>query len=95
MPPSGEITLEAAAANNYITVVIRDAGKGIAPELLPRLFERGVSGKGGKGYGLSICKTIVEAHGGEIKIASEQGRGTTATFSIPVYGGQREARNHE
>jgi signal transduction histidine kinase len=93
----GEITLEATADNGYITIRVRDTGEGIPPELMPRIFERGVSGKGGKGYGLSICKTIVEAHGGEIEIKSEQrdaapngrcGGGTTVTFTLPVYGGQ-------
>jgi signal transduction histidine kinase len=66
---------------------------------MPRVFERGVSGKGGKGYGLSICRTIVEAHGGEIKIESEPGdgrlpggKGTAVTFTIPAYSGQNEAR---
>jgi signal transduction histidine kinase len=89
---NGEITLEVSCENNYITVRVRDTGDGISPDLLPRVFERGVSGKGGKGYGLAICKTIVEAHGGEIKIKSEQGKGTAVTFTIPVYGGQSEGR---
>jgi signal transduction histidine kinase len=88
----GEITLETSLEKNIITVRIRDTGEGIAPELLPRVFERGVSGKGGKGYGLSICRTIVEAHGGELKIESEPGKGTAVTFTIPVYSGQDEAR---
>ena len=88
----GDITLEAFVEKNYITVCIRDTGEGVQPELLPRVFERGVSGKGGKGYGLSICKTIVEAHGGDIEVESEQGKGTAVTFTIPVYSGQNEAR---
>ena len=92
---NGEIALEASVESNYITVRVRDTGEGIPPALLPRVFERGVSGKGGKGgkgYGLAICKTIVEAHGGEIKIKSGQGKGTAVTFTIPVYGGQSEGR---
>ena len=91
----GEISLDATAENNYITVTVRDTGEGVPEEILPRVFERGVSGKGGKGYGLSICKTIVEAHGGEIRLESEPGKGTAATFSIPVYSGQNEAREDE
>jgi signal transduction histidine kinase len=89
---NGEILLEASFKNNYITVHVSDTGEGVPPEFLSRVFERGVSGKGGKGYGLAICKTIVEAHGGEIKIKSEQGKGTAVTFTIPVYGGQSEGR---
>jgi signal transduction histidine kinase len=86
----GEISLAATLDGNYITVKIRDNGTGISAELLPRVFERGVSGKGGKGYGLSICKTIIEAHGGAVAIESEPGKGTTVTFTVPVYGGQSE-----
>ena len=84
----GEITIEASVENDYIIVRISDTGDGIDPEILPRVFERGFSGKGGKGYGLSISKTIVEAHGGSIEIDSELHKGTTVTFTIPVYGGQ-------
>lgn len=91
----GEITLTAAADIMNITVRVSDTGSGIDPELLPRVFERGVSGIGSHGYGLSICKTIVEAHGGAIGIESEPGRGTTVTFTIPVYAGQREVNGHE
>jgi signal transduction histidine kinase len=88
----GEISVMATLAEGRVTVGISDSGTGIAPELLPRVFERGVSGGGGKGYGLSICKTIVEAHGGAIEIESKRGKGTTVTFTVPVYGGQSEAR---
>ena len=84
----GKITLEASAEANYITARVCDTGEGISQEIIPHIFERGVSGKGGKGFGLSICKTIVEAHGGTIEIESEKGNGTVVTFTIPVYGGQ-------
>lgn len=88
----GDITIAVTAEEGYITVRVHDTGEGVPPEILPRIFERGVSGKGGKGYGLSICKTIVEAHGGEINMESVIGRGATVTFTIPVYGGQDEER---
>jgi len=100
----GEISIEVSAESGYIIVHIRDKGSGIAPELMPRIFERGVSGKGQDGYGLAICKTIVEAHGGAVGIESgglqvDSGEaevvaapasieGTVVTFTIPVYGGQ-------
>ncbi|MCL2107634.1 MAG: HAMP domain-containing histidine kinase [Oscillospiraceae bacterium] len=92
---NGAVTLEASLESGFITVVVRDTGEGIPPELLPRVFERGVSSNKSPGYGLSICRTIVEAHGGEIQIESEQGKGTAVTFTIPAYGGQSEARRHE
>ena len=84
----GGVSLMANYDEAFITVRIRDTGEGIAPELLPRVFERGVSDCGGAGYGLYICKTVVEAHGGIIDIESGQDTGTTVTFTVPVYGGQ-------
>ena len=91
----GEIALRASVDKNYITVCISDTGEGIPPELLPHVLERGVSGKGSKGYGLYICKTVVEAHGGSIQIDSRHGAGTTVTFTIPAYGGQGEEQECE
>ena len=93
---NGEVRLEAFnnSEDDFITVRISDTGEGIPAELLPRTFERGVSGSGDSpGYGLSICQTIVEAHGGRIYIESEPGKGTRATFTIPVYSGQSEGEN--
>jgi signal transduction histidine kinase len=93
---NGEVTLEAFNENDYITVRVSDTGEGIPPSLIPRIFERGVSGdKDSPGFGLPICQTIVEAHGGEIHIESEPDKGTTVIFTIPVYGGQSEVRKHE
>jgi signal transduction histidine kinase len=95
----GDITLTARVKEKYITVKVSDNGEGIPPELLPKVFRRGISGKGGTGYGLYICKTIVEAHGGTIEIESETdggrlpGKGTTVTFTVPVYGGQEGGHN--
>lgn len=68
-----------------VTVSVTDTGEGIAPDLLPHVFERYCHGKtGGSGLGLPICKAIVEEHGGKIGIESELGKGTRVWFSIPV-----------
>ncbi len=88
----GRISLRAVAENHAIALEISDNGAGIPPELLSQVFDRGIGSKGGKGYGLSICKTIVEAHGGTIQIESEAGRGSTVRVTIPAYGGQSEVR---
>jgi len=86
------IRLRSMRDGRTITVTVSDNGSGIAPELLPHVFERGVSGKdgdgGGTGFGLFLCRTVVESHGGRIWIESEPGKGTAAHFTLPVYEGQ-------
>jgi signal transduction histidine kinase len=89
---NGKVTLEALCDDGFITVRVRDTGEGIPSELMLRVFERGVSSKDSSGYGLFICQTIVEAHGGAIGIESRPGKGTTVIFTVPVYGGQSETR---
>jgi len=84
----GQVFITAEHDGPVITVQISDTGDGIERSLLPVVLERGVSGRGSTGYGLYICKTVVEAHGGTIKIESEPGKGTTIIFTVPVYGGQ-------
>lgn len=81
----------AATVDEYIVVTLKDTGTGIMPKLLPRVFERGVSGSESTGVGLPICKEIIEAHGGTISIESE--KGTTVTFTIPVYEGEVESND--
>jgi signal transduction histidine kinase len=73
---------------------ITDSGKGIEPDLLPKIFElfqQGVGGPlGGLGLGLAISKAIIESHGGKI-YASSKGKGTGATFTIELKTAQKEA----
>jgi two-component system heavy metal sensor histidine kinase CusS len=85
----GEITLsiQSTAANSEITVA--DNGQGIAPEHLPRVFDRfyradASRSSGGAGLGLALVKSIVDLHGGSARIESELGRGTTVTLTFPV-----------
>jgi signal transduction histidine kinase len=66
-----------------VSVTVQDDGEGVLPELMPDLFTRGVS-EGGTGFGLSICKGVIEAHGGDISLKSAQGKGTSVTFILPV-----------
>ena len=89
---NGTIRLSAKKTSGTITVSIADTGKGISEEMLPHVFERGVS-EGGTGFGLYLCKTVVESHGGKIWIESKRGatsglNGTTVHFTLPVYEGQ-------
>jgi signal transduction histidine kinase len=81
---SGGASLFATHENNNIVVKITDTGEGISPDMLPVIFERGVT-KGGTGLGLSICKTVIEEiHDGKIFIASTVDEGTKVTILLPV-----------
>jgi signal transduction histidine kinase len=88
---NGKVTVTAEKKGNEITVTVKDTGTGILPELLPRVFERGVT-TGGTGFGLYLCKTVVESHGGKIWIESpidqNLGLGTAVTYVLPFYEGQ-------
>jgi len=66
-----------------ILVSVMDNGEGVKPDILPHVFERGVS-ESGTGLGLSICLTALEAHDGAIGIESDPGKGTTVWFTIPI-----------
>ena len=88
--PGGRITLSAVGEDKFVRFSVRDTGVGIPAEDLLRIFERffrvdrSRSG-GGTGLGLSIARHIVEAHGGRIWAESEEGRGSTFYFTIPMY----------
>jgi signal transduction histidine kinase len=81
----GKLYVTIKAKGQFIAVTVKDNGTGIPAEMLPRIFNRGVSGSGSTGMGLPICKNIVEAHGGDIHIESEAGKGTVVTFTIAVH----------
>jgi signal transduction histidine kinase len=88
--PGDSVTVNANCEGNRLAVSVADTGPGIPAEALPRLFERFYRVPGaerqalGTGLGLSITRQIIEVHGGEIHVASEEGRGTTFTFTLPV-----------
>jgi PAS domain S-box-containing protein len=87
--PGTEVMVEVGRADGRATLVVRDQGRGIGPELRPRIFnrfERGVSARnyGGLGLGLWISREIVEAHGGAIRVDSIPGHGATFSVDLPV-----------
>jgi signal transduction histidine kinase len=93
---AGTVTLrvgppvEDAAGERRVEVSVRDTGTGIAPEELPRVFDRFYRGDeartraGGTGLGLAIARMVAERHGGAIHADSEPGRGSTFTVRLPV-----------
>jgi signal transduction histidine kinase len=79
-------------ATQMLDLSVRDTGGGIPPETLRRIFDPffttksgpDASGKGGTGVGLSMCRNIIEAHHGRIRVESTVGRGTAFTLRIPT-----------
>jgi len=84
-PVEDVIAVEVQAQPQRMLIRVRDTGSGIAPEDLPRLFERFHKGSGsrGSGLGLPIARKLVLAHGGDIGIESTPGQGTEVTVSLP------------
>ena len=91
--PGGEIIIRAEASTMDCAISIADTGPGIRSEDLRHLFEKFYRVQSsenvapGTGLGLAICKSIVEAHDGQINIESEVGMGTTVTISLPLMKG--------
>lgn len=91
-PETGLIKIYSSEDQNEIKIIIHDNGLGIPYERQGKLFTKFYQAdasltreKGGSGLGLSICKGIVEAHGGKISLESKPDTGTTITFSLPKH----------
>lgn len=91
-PEGGRVTVRAReGASGKVEIAVSDTGVGIPPADLPRITERFYRVDrarsrelGGTGLGLAIVKHLVLAHGGELRIESEPGRGTTVSFALPA-----------
>jgi signal transduction histidine kinase len=87
MPEGGSLTFQAAQDNEHVALSLIDTGTGIAPDILPKIFNPFFTTKSksaGSGLGLATTKKIVEAHHGTISVQSEPGKGTKFTISLPV-----------
>lgn len=87
-PDGGHIDISVRSEDSLTLVSVRDTGCGIAPEHLPRVFDRfyrvdPARNAGGAGLGLSLVKSIVDLHGGSIEIESKVDHGTTAILTFP------------
>lgn len=89
--PKGQVTLRAGLANDRLWIAIEDTGIGIAPENIPKIFERfwradpsRHSNTGGSGIGLAITKRLLELHGSALEVKSQLGKGSTFKFSLPI-----------
>jgi two-component system OmpR family sensor kinase/two-component system sensor histidine kinase BaeS len=90
-PAGGTITVEACRKgdDDQVCVDVRDTGEGIPTSDLPHIFERFYRGEksrsratGGAGLGLAIAKGIIEAHGGQLWVESQVGKGSTFSFTL-------------
>ncbi len=91
-PHGGEIEVEATSQGADVVICVRDNGDGIAPDLLPRVFELFVQAKrtiarseGGLGIGLALVKNLVTLHGGAVTATSELGKGSEFTVTLPRF----------
>lgn len=87
--PGGRVAVSTRADGESVTVNVSDTGMGISKEDLPHVFERfyktdKARSKGGSGLGLAIAKHTIQAHGGNIWAQSEEGKGSTFSFSLPL-----------
>jgi two-component system sensor histidine kinase HydH len=90
MPEGGTLTVSAQTVKDRLEVRVSDTGHGIPKESLERVFDPYFTTKNqGTGLGLATVRTIVEAHGGRVRVVSEPGRGTEITLDIPRQGGSR------
>lgn len=90
-PQGGPLTISAQVKKDYVQVSVADQGIGLEAHQLERIFDRfyqvdsaSTRQVGGSGLGLSICKAIVEAHGGKIWAESQPGLGSTFSFTLPL-----------
>ena len=89
--PAGSVSVQVHSTASVAQIVVRDTGVGIAPQLLPHVFERFRQGpvqpekRSGVGLGLTISRALIELHGGAIHLDSEgEGKGTTCTIDLPI-----------
>jgi PAS domain S-box-containing protein len=92
-PKDSLVRVEAVQIDDFVEVRVADKGRGVPPEYRDVIFERfqqvkstDATKKGGSGLGLAICKAIVEGHGGTIGVISEEGKGSTFWFRVPLQG---------
>jgi signal transduction histidine kinase len=90
-PPTGQVVIRAKEAGSYVEVQVLDEGIGILPEEREAVFDkfqRGGNARNlqlpGTGLGLFICRSIIEAHGGEISVSAGPEGGTQVTFRVPA-----------
>jgi len=89
MDSGGELLIRITDDSNETRIEVIDTGKGIAPDLMERIFEIYYSTKkGGSGIGLAITRRLIRAHGGTIKVESDEGKGTRFIITLAKSEGE-------
>jgi signal transduction histidine kinase len=84
--PEGRVTVRMVATASGLELQVEDTGRGIPPQALPKIFDwyqQAHPGQGGTGLGLAIVRGIVQAHGGEVQVESQEGRGSLFRVMLP------------
>ena len=91
-PEGGNISISVMASSSAVDVAVTDTGPGIPQHALPHIFDRfykvdtdDAKGNGSMGLGLAITKRILELHSSEIRVVSEEQRGTRFHFDLPLH----------
>jgi signal transduction histidine kinase len=98
--PRGHVTISSRLRDDHmVEMTVADTGHGIPPDKLNEVFEKffrisapGFEG-GGAGLGLAITKSLVELHGGHIRVRSEPGKGSEFSFTLPLHSGHGTERS--
>jgi signal transduction histidine kinase len=85
MPNGGTLEISSRQNGENVEFILADTGSGISEDIIGKIFTPLFTTKAqGMGFGLAICKRIVEAHGGKIGVESTLNKGTTFTISLPI-----------
>ena len=98
MPEGGTLTVETRVVEDTVVITISDTGTGIRQENIDKIFDAFFTTKNsvkGVGLGLSVCYGFIKDHGGDIKVTSKTGSGTTFTVTLPVYKAPEQTEDEE
>jgi len=92
-PPEGKVSISIVATGTNAVVTVADTGVGMNEAQIQKIFSSdylsstttGTAGEAGTGLGLLLCRQFVEKNGGRIQVVSDSGKGTTFTFTLPLY----------